>query len=412
MKSDTSKGTTNRARRKKGAWGKLIPYMIGLGAVIFIISGLLPKPMPVEAGAVTRGPLRVTVLEEGETRIPHRYVVSPPISGYLNRVPMRAGDAIVAGKTVVATIQATQASFLDPRSKAQAEAAVQSAEAARSQRQEQVDGAQAELALARKEMLRTEKLRKSGAVAIQEYDAAENRVDVLENRLRAAEFALRVAEFELVQSKAALLQADAGEDGAGDVIEIRAPITGVVLNVYEESAKVIAQGAPILEVGDPSTIEAEIELLSSDAVNVKPGAEVAIEQWGGDEPLHGKVSVVEPGGYTKISALGVEEQRVKVRVEFVDLPEGVLGDRYRLEARIVTWESNDVLQVPSGALFRRGNDWMTFLAEGGRARETTVGIAHHNGVAAEVVSGLTEGQSVILHPPDTVRDGVRIKSRE
>jgi HlyD family secretion protein len=175
----------------------------------------------------------------------------------------------------------------------------------------------------------------------------------------------------------------------------------------------LSAGTQIMEVGDPTDMEAEIELLSSDAVGVQPGADVSIEEWGGELPLRGKVSVVEPGGYTKVSSLGVEEQRVKVRVDFVDpLPAGtVMGDRFRVEARIVTWHADNVLQVPTGALFRRGGDWMTFVFDGGKARPARVEIAHNNGVAAEVRSGLTEGQRVIVHPPDAIADGSAVKPR-
>jgi HlyD family secretion protein len=167
---------------------------------------------------------------------------------------------------------------------------------------------------------------------------------------------------------------------------------------------------PIMEVGDPQDMEAEIELLSNDAVGVAPGADVSIEHWGGDSPLRGRVSVVEPGAYTKISALGVEEQRVKVRVDFLDpTPPGrELGDRYRAEARIVTWRSDDVLQVPTGALFRRGNDWMTFAVKQGKARLRKVEIAHNNGVAAEVRSGLSEGEQVVIHPAETVHEDASV----
>ena len=185
------------------------------------------------------------------------------------------------------------------------------------------------------------------------------------------------------------------------------PIDGFVLQVFEESARPVTAGQPLLEVGDPTDLEAEIELLSSDAVAVRPGAEVSIEQWGGDDPLRGRVTVIEPGGFTKISALGVEEQRVRVRVDFLDPipPDRPLGDRYRVEARILTWLADSVLQVPAGALFRRGDEWMTFVFDNGRARLTAVTIDHHNGVAAEVVAGLKEGDRVILHPPDEVADG-------
>ncbi len=399
-------------RKKKGAWRKFIPYGIGAALLLFIVTGMLPKPVAVEVTTVTRAPLTVTVLEEGKTRIRDRYVVSPPISGYLRRVPVRAGDRIAAAETLLATVVSTPSNFLDPRSRAQAEAAVQSAEAARMERSEQVESASAELELARKELVRSETLRRKGAVAVQDYDTASNRVDILMNRVNSAKFALQVAEFELAQARAALMQTEPGATSGEQPIEIRAPVDGAVLNVYEENARTVTAGTPIMEVGDPRDLEAEIELLSSDAVNVQPGAEVSIEQWGGGEPLRGRVSVVEPGAFTKISALGVEEQRVKVRVDFEELPDGLLGDRYRVEARITTWSEDDVLQLPTGALFRRGNAWMTFVVEGGRAIETRVEIGRSNGVAAQVVSGLSEGQSVILHPPDSIADGTRIKLRE
>jgi HlyD family secretion protein len=193
-------------------------------------------------------------------------------------------------------------------------------------------------------------------------------------------------------------------------MELRSPVTGCVLNVFEESARVVAADTPILEVGDPADLEAEVELLSSDAVNVKPGADVSIEQWGGNAPLHGKVILVEPGAFLKVSALGVEEQRVKVRVRFVNLPTNVLGDRYRIQARITIWSGENVLQVPTAALFRHGNNWATFVVDHGRAKRTIVEIDHNNGETAEVKCGLTEGQMVILYPADSIEDGVAVKA--
>lgn len=400
-----------RPKKPSGLWRKFLLYAVGAALLAFIVTGLLPKPVEIETGAVTTGPLVVTVLEEGKTRIRSRYVVSPPVAGYLRRVPVRAGDPIVAGETLLATLQATTSSFLDPRAAAQAQAAVKSAEAAVAQRNEQVNSASSELELARKELTRAGQLRQKGAIAAQEFDTAANRVEVLGKQLASAQFAQQVAQFELAQAKAALMQATGDEEQTSRPVEIRAPVDGYVLNVYEESARVVTAGQAIMEVGDPRDLEAEIELLSSDAVNVKPGAEVSIEQWGGREPLKGHVVLVEPGGFLKVSALGVEEQRVKVRVNFTDLPAGVLGDRYRVEARITTWQGENVLQLPAGALFRRGNDWMAFVVEGGKAKLTKVVIGQTNGIAAEVKSGVTEGQSVILHPPDTVADGVAVRAR-
>lgn len=412
--SRTEPRPARNGRKRSAAWRQLVPITIGIAVLAAIISALRPTPTPVEIATVTTGPLTVSVLEEGKTRIRHRYVVSPPVAGLLERVPLRAGAAIKAGETVLATIQPQPSSFLDPRSQAEAEARVKASDAARMQRNMQVERAKSALMLAEKEMARAENLKSSGAIATKDWDTAENQVNMLTRELSAAEFALQVAEFEFAQAQAAvLMQAKNPVTDHVDAYKIVAPVNGFVLNVFEESSRIITPGTPIMEVGDPNDLEAEIELLSSDAVGVQPGATVSIEHWGGDKPLRGRVSLIEPGGFTKFSALGVEEQRVKIRVDLVDpLPPGkFLGDRYRVEARIITWHSNSVLQVPTGALFRRGNDWMTFLVEGGKARVTKVDILHNNGTSSEVVGGLTKGQSVIVHPPDAVADGQAVRAR-
>ena len=319
-------------------------FIVGFGALAFVSSVLISKPIPVETARVTRGPLVMSVVEEGSTRIRNRYVVSPTVAGFLRRVTVRAGDP-VAGQTLLATVQAASASFLDPRARAQAETAVQSAEATCMQRNEQVNSAAAELDLGRRDLIRAQKLKDTGAIALQAFDLAMNRVEVLEDQLASAKFALKVAEYELAQAKAALVHVE-DEGAGGRLIEIRSPVTGRVLNVFEESARVVAADTPIMEVGDPNDLEVEVELLSSDAVNVRVGAEVSSQEWGGNMPLSGKVTLVEPRAFLKISALGVEEQRVKVRVNFVNLPKGVLGDRYRVEAHVTTWSGDNALRYP------------------------------------------------------------------
>jgi HlyD family secretion protein len=392
---------------------RFIPYIIGGGLLLAIVAGLWPKPIRVETAVVTQGPLVVSVFEEGKTRIRHRHTISPPVAGFLHRVELRAGAAIKAGKTVLATLEAAPAPFLDPRARAEAEARVKATEAIKQSRQAEVERANAALELARKEFERTDQLRESGMVSQQAWDAAENRVQLLARELNAAEFALRVADFEIAQARAALLESQRPTGEGAEPMKIVAPVDGYILNVHEESARVVSPGQPIMEVGDPRDLEAEIELLSSDAVAVDPGAEVAIVEWGGEVPLRGRVSLVERAGFTKISALGVEEQRVKVRVDFVDpMPPGrELGDRFRVEARIVTWRGDNVLQIPTGALFRRGGDWMTFVVDDGNARLQEVEIGHHNGIVAEVHSGVTEGTIVVIHPPDRVSDGAAVSVR-
>jgi len=411
----TSSAPTTRPApaRQRATWRKYVPYAIGVALVLMIVSAMAPKPVEVEIAQVTTAPLTVTVLEEGKTRIRHRYMILPPVAGLLNRVELRAGAKIEAGKTVLATLAPEPSSFLNPRAQAEAEARVKAAEATRMQRETQIERAKAALALAEKEMARAKELKQSGAIATKEWDTAESQFTILTRELSMAEFELRTADYTLAQAQAALMQAQSPAPEKAEPLQILAPVDGFVLNVFEESSRVVTPALPIMEVGDPRDLEAEIELLSSDAAGVQLGAQVSIEQWGGDKPLRGRVTVVEPGGYTKISSLGVEEQRVKVRVDFIDpLPPGyTIGDRYRVEARIVTWHSENVLQVPAGALFRRGGDWMTFVADGGHARLTKVDAGHMNGVAAEVLGGLSGGQKVVVHPPDVLADGGSVKAR-
>ena len=398
-----------RGSRKPFALAKLAAIALVSAILALVFSSLLTKPMTVETDLVTRGALAVTVVEEGRTRIRNRYVVSANIAGFLQRVPVRAGDPVVAGQTLLATVRAASASFLDPRARAQAEAAVQSANAVCLQRNEQVNSAGAELDLGQRELARARRLKETGAIAVQALELAMNRVEVLEDQLASAKFALKVAGYELEQAKAALVHVEDERVDAGRLIEIRSPVTGCVLNVFEESARVVAADTPIMEVGNPRDLEVEVELLSTDAVNVKRGADVSIVRWGGDVPLRGNVVLVEPGAFLKVSALGIEEQRVKVRVNLVDLPESVLGDRYRVEARITTWSNEDVLRIPSAALFRRGKDWMTFTVEKNRAKLTRVSMDHNNGNLAEVKNGLGEGQRVILYPADAIEDGASVR---
>ncbi len=407
-------GERPHAQRSRLHVRKLTPWLLGalLGVALYL--GLRTKPVEVELASVTRGPMALSVLEEGKTRIRNRYLVTPPVSGFLERVALRAGAAITQGETILARIHPEPAALLNPRAKSEAEARVSGAQALIQQREADLDRARSSAKLAVREQERAGKLRTSGAVSEREWETAELEATVRGRELRSAEFALKIAEFEHEQAQAALMQAQGTNAPTGQAIEIKAPVSGFVLNVFEENSRVITVGTQIMEVGDPNDLEAEIELLSTDAATVQPGAEVAIERWGGEQPLRATVSLVEPAAFTKVSALGVEEQRVKVRVDFMDpLPrERLLGDRYRVEARILTWRATDVLRVPTGALFRRGNEWMCFTEDAGKARQQRVQIGHNNGLEAEVLSGLEAGQQVILHPPDLITSDARVEKRE
>lgn len=386
-----------------------MPYLLGALILALIVKGLMPKPIPVETALVAPGPLTVSVLEEGKTRIRHRFVISAPVPALLDRIELRPGARVKKGEQI-ASFHPLPSNFLDPRAKSEAEARLEAAKAVESRSAASIQKARASLDLAEKEQIRSEELKRTGVISSREWDAARNQVEVLSRALKEAEFGLKVAQFERAQAEATLAFAQ-GDTGSAADLKILAPVTGYILNVYEESARPVTPGLALLEVGDPEDLEAEIELLSSDAVGVRPGAAVSIEQWGGERPLKGRVVLVEPGGYTKISALGVEEQRVKVRVEFAEpIPtDHPLGDRFRVEARIETWHGDQVLQIPTGALFRKGNQWMTYRLQANRARLTKVQIAHNNGASAEVVEGLQKGDRVIVHPPETLADGVTVK---
>jgi HlyD family secretion protein len=387
----------------------------GLLILAALIWAFVPKPVEVEVARVTRGPLRVTVDHEGKTRIKERYVVSAPLGGWLRRIPWKAGDTVEAGKTLVAVIEPSDPALLDARTIAQAEAAVRAATAAREQSTANLDRARAAEALAQADLKRARTLIAQGAVSQQDFDAAEERARAAVESVKAAQFSSQVAAFELEQAKAALLRvrpgsADATEAGSFDIVS---PVSGRVLRVLQESATAVTPGQPLIELGDPADLEIVVDVLSSDAVKVRPGAKMLLEHWGGEQPLTGRVRLVEPAGFLKVSALGVEEQRVNVIGDFVDPPERwhSLGDAFRVEASIVIWEGQNVLQVPSSALFRSDDGWAVFQVADGRARVRAVRIGQNNGLAAEVLEGLHERDAVIVHPGDKVKNDVRVTVR-
>lgn len=413
-KSETPPWDAKRNKPKGAFVRKLFTWSIGLGLVGLIGYGLRPQPSEIELGVVARGPLTVHVVEEGKTRIRNRYIVSSPIAGQMRRVPLKAGDEVVAGKTVITTIEPVLASLLDPRTRLQAEARIKTTEAARAQAAQNLDMARTAEKFAVSNWDRTQKLKASGSISETDRDNAQRDFEMRQREVRASEFALKVAEFELEQSKAALLQLNAPASDKPAEWPVYAPVNGRVLKVMQESAMVVTPGTAILEVGDPADIEIEAEILSRDAVTIPKGAKVQIEQWGDDAPLEGAVRLVEPAAFTKVSALGVEEQRVIVLSDLVNPPPKAkaLGDRYRVEVRVAVWHKDDVLLVPSGALFREGSDWKTFVFDSGKAKKVTVEAGRSDGRMTEVVKGIDLGTQVLLHPPDTVKDGVPVKARD
>lgn len=388
-----------------------LPWL-GLLALLSLIGwGLWPKPVVVETGVVARAPLTVHVSEEGKTRVRNRYVVAAPLAGKMRRVPLKPGDEVVAGTTLLTTIEPAASPLLDPRTRMQAEAVVSMHEASRKKGAESLEALRAALKMAEADRDRMRSVRKDGTISASDRDRMEAEASIKAAEVRAAEFSLQVIDHELAQARAVLLRPDANT--SGNLVEVKSPVSGRVLNVMQESETIVAAGTPILEVGDPADIEIEAEILSRDAVAIQAGDPVEIEQWGGENPLKGRVRRIEPAAFTKISALGVEEQRVLVLSDLMDPPQTAkaLGDRYRVEVRVAVWHSDDVLTAPAGALFREGNLWKTFVYQNGTARLTTIEAGHTDGRHTEILSGIKAGDKVLLHPPDTVKDGSAVIER-
>jgi HlyD family secretion protein len=390
-------------------WQRRLPLVAGAVLVALIVIGLWPRPIAVEVAKVTRGPLVVTVDEEGMTRVKNRYVVSAPVSGQLRRIDWKPGAVVEAGKTVLAVLESTGADFLDARSEAQAVARIRAAEAAREAALAQRDRATAAAKMFRSDFERVKTLRDQKVLSAQEFETAQMRAETAAQEVRAGEFALKVAEFEVQQAKAVLSRGLPG-GGSAEPLVITSPVNGRILRVMQESGRVVPNGFALLEIGDPTDLEVQIEVLSRDGVTVMPGARVMLEQWGGPEPLNARVRLVEPSAFTKISALGVEEQRVYVIADFVDPLERrpTLGDRYRVEARIVVWENAAALKAPAGALFQKSGTWQAYVVEGSRSELRRVSVGRSNGMETEVSSGLEDGASVVVYPGDKVTDGTRV----
>jgi HlyD family secretion protein len=382
--------------------------LAALVVAVILAAALWPESIEVDVARAERGPMRVTIDEEGETRVRERFVISAPVAGRLQRIELEPGDAVQDG-AVVARLTPAAPALLDARTRAELNAATQSAQAAIGQARAERGRAAATLERAQSTLRRQEELAKSGLVPSDELEAARVAVRTAEEARRAAQFAVARAEQDLEMARARLGR----PGGGGGTIELHAPTGGVVLKRYHESETVVPSGERLLEVGDPRLLEVVSDLLSTDAVRVSANDSVQMVQWGGSEPLAGRVRRVEPSGFMKVSALGVEEQRVNAIIDFVDPKAAarVLGDAYRVEVRIVIWQHADALKVPIGSLFRRGDQWAVFVADGGKAVTRTVTIAHRNGTEAEVVSGLDPGTIVVLHPPDTLKEGARISTR-
>ncbi len=399
---------------------RMVSRIVGIMAVLAVLGALvwafMPQPVPVETAAVDRASMRVTVDDDGRTRIRDKYIVSAPLAGRLQRILLRAGDSVEAGQTVIARIDPTDPTLLDARQVAEAEARVRRAEAAVRRTDTEFERAHAELDYAESEMARVQQAADRGAAMQREVDLAVTLWRTAREQVNAARFEREIAQYELELAESALLRSrpDDGTDVADTQLTIGSPIDGRVLQVFQESMAVVQAGTPLVELGDTSDLEIVVDVLSTDAVRIPPAAPVLIEYWGGEHELHGRVRRVEPQAFTKISALGVEEQRVNVIIDFTDPPEQrqALGDEYRVEARIVVWEDDDVLRVPTSAMFRVDGQWAVYAVEDNRARLREVEIGRQAALHAQVLSGVEVGETIITHPGDRVEDGVRVTIRQ
>ena len=397
-KANTPAGRRGRTASRSRRW---LPYVGAIVLVGLIVAGLWPKPAPVEIAVATMGALRATVNEEGKTRIRQRYVVSAPVSGQLRRIPFKAGDEVHAERTVVAVIEPVQPTMLDARARSQAEARRDSATAS-------LEKNRAAQEFAVSELRRFEKLYSDGTVSVQELEAAQLRDASASKETVAAESALREAIAELAEF---VPGKSSGTNAPCDPVEVKAPIEGRVLKVFEENARVVSAGTALLEVGDPADLEVVVEVLSRDGATITPGAKVEFEQWGGAQPLLGRVRLVEPAAFTKVSALGVEEQRVNVVADLTTPSEQrrSVGDSFRVEARIVVWETDRALKVPAGALFRQREDWAAFVVVDGRAELRVVKVGRSSATEAQILEGLKPGDVVVLYPGSRIQPGQRVK---
>lgn len=398
----------------QGKWIKRIMGAVAIGAIVAGFAyALREKPQMVDVGAVTRGPMRVTVSQEGVTRVRDVYAVSSPIAGHLARTVLDEGDAVKANLTVVAAIHPLDPPLIDSRSQAELIAARDASRAAVSMAEIDLKRLQSDLQFARDNLKRAQALAKTNFLAQSTLQKAGTEVEVLEAQIGSAEAAIELRKAELASAEARLIPpSDPNRKSeASCCVYLTAPVDGVILSVFARSEQPVAIGTKIAEIGDPADLEVTVDLLSSDAVRIAPGSSAEIFDWGGDKVLSAKVRRIDPAGFTKVSALGIEEQRVNLVLDLED-KEPRLGHGFRVYARLTLWQSDDTLQLPISALFRDGRQWSLFAIRDGRARQVPVEIGHMNDEVAELVGGLAEGDQVILHPSDMISDGTLVEQRQ
>lgn len=372
---------------------------------------LIPKPVAVEFAVATVGPLRVTVQEDGKTRIREKYIVSAPVSGRISRIELDAGDHCDE-TTLLAVILPGDPAILDARARAEATARVLASKAALQRADSNAQQARINDELNRSKLERAESLLTNRAISREDYDVVRAEQLASAQAIKTASFDTEIARFELAMAEAAVDQiAEPQPADAAKPFEIFAPISGRVLRVFEESSTVVSVGTPLLEIGDPKNLEIEIDVLSTDAVRIKLGAEITVEHWGGESPLAGNVRVIEPSAFTKISSLGVEEQRVNIIADFDEPPQRIetLGDGYRIEAAITIKELSKTLQIPNSALFRHQRKWHVLKVLAGKAVLQLVEIGLQSDSSTQITAGLSDGDRVIVYPSDSLVPGTAVK---
>jgi HlyD family secretion protein len=369
-----------------------------VAVAILLFLTFRPAPLPVDAGVASYGPLEVSIEDEGITRVIDRFTISAPVMGKLRRSGLTEGDSVKAGMTVSAILPPDQ----NAREYRESAALAGSASASVSEAMARQHQASVRLSQARLKAERYERLFREGAVSKESSELATEEASVLDKEARAASAAVEVAR---MQASAATARIDAGI--ASKAVEVRSPVNGKVLRIVEKSERVVPAGTPLVEIGNPGLLEVVIDVLSSDAVRVRPGNPVYIEDWGGAGTLAGVVKRIEPAAFTKTSALGIEEKRVNI-VAMLDKPERRLGDNFRIQARIVTSRAARVLRVPVSALFRGKEGWKLFVIENDRANVRKVSLGMRGADMAEVLGGLRQGERVVVHPPNELEPGMRV----
>lgn len=386
--------------------------LIALIITLLLIWGFWPQPVLVEANTVKRSPLTVTIEEEGRTRVIDRYIISAPVDGVACRIQLNVGDSVEQDQVLLG-ITPLESKVLDLRSRAEAEAKIAAANSALHAAEEQASAAASAAKLAEIEFKRLQPLSDRALISRDVFDKASINLQTTTAAKRSAIFNVDVARYELQAAKSILEYTAGSTSEPTQRVPVRSPISGKILKVARECEGPVSTGEALLEVGDPAALEIEVDVLSADAVKIKPGMKVLFERWGGDQPLDGNVRIIEPIGFTKVSALGVEEQRVLIISDFTS-PKDLwqrLGDGYRVEASFILWHHDDVLQVPASSLFRYQQGWSVFVIEGNRAKRREVTVGQRNGLIAQILVGVNEGDTVINHPSEDVEDGRRVKVR-